>query len=106
MGWIFLVAAIVLEVGATLSLRASVTGSRLWYIPVVVGYLGAFVGLAFALGEDVPLGVAYGIWAAAGVAITAIMSRILFKEPLTLVMIGGILLVAAGVLLVETGSAH
>lgn len=52
------------------------------------------------------LGVAYGIWAAAGVALTAILSRILFKEPLTWVMGLGIILIAGGVLLIELGAAH
>ena len=53
-----------------------------------------------------PLGVAYGIWAAAGVALTAIGSRVFFKEPLTRVMVLGIALIMAGVLLVELGTSH
>ena len=53
-----------------------------------------------------PLGVAYGIWSAGGVAVTAITSRFLFGEPLTHTMVAGIALIMAGVLLVELGSAH
>jgi small multidrug resistance pump len=49
------------------------------------------------------IGVAYGIWAASGVAITAVASKYLFKEPFTKVMAAGIAMVAAGVLLVELG---
>ena len=52
------------------------------------------------------LGVAYGIWSAAGVALTAVASRVLFKEPLTLVMILGLGLIMGGVLLIELGAAH
>ena len=55
--------------------------------------------------QGVPLGVAYGIWAAAGVAIIAVVSRLLFDEPLTWVMGLGIVLIVGGVLLVEVGSA-
>jgi small multidrug resistance pump len=51
-----------------------------------------------------PLGVAYGIWGAAGVALTAIMSMVLFGEPLSLLMGVGIVIVIAGVLCVELGS--
>jgi small multidrug resistance pump len=50
------------------------------------------------------LGVAYGIWGASGVALTAILSTFLFGEAFTVAMGAGLLLIIAGVLLVETGS--
>jgi len=106
MGWVFLAGAILSEVGATLSLRASITGRRLWYIPVTAGYVTAFALLSLTLREGVALGVAYGIWAAAGVALTAVLSKFVFKEPFTLIMAGGIALIVGGVLLVELGAAH
>jgi small multidrug resistance pump len=109
MAWLALAAAIALEITATLSLRMATTGespSRRWYVPVVVGYVLAFALLSASLSLGMPLGVAYGIWAAAGVAITAVLSRILFDEPLTLVMACGIVLIGAGVVLVEVGAAQ
>ena len=102
-GWLFLVAAILSEVSGTLSLRMATRGKAIWYLPVGVGYLVAFTMLALALGDGVPLGVAYGIWAAAGVALTAVASRILFKESLTWLMGLGIVLIVGGVLLIEVG---
>lgn len=104
MMWLFLGIAIIAEVGATMSLRATLTGSRAWYVPVVAGYLLAFTMLSLALRAGMGIGVAYGIWAAAGVAITAVLSRWIFKEPLTLLMTAGIVLIVGGVLLVELGS--
>ena len=77
-----------------------------WYGAVMAGYLAAFAMLTLALTEGLPLGVAYGIWSAGGVAVTAIASRLLFGEPLTRTMVAGIVLIMAGVLLVELGSAH
>ena len=62
--------------------------------------------LVVVLGQGVALGVAYGIWAAAGVAITAIISRLFFKEPLTWIMGLGIALIVGGVLLIEIGATH
>lgn len=106
MQWVFLGAAILAEVSATLALRVASTGKRAWWLVVAVGYTIAFTFLTLTLNEGLGLGVAYGIWAACGVALTAIASRILFKEPLTLTMLGGIGLIIAGVLLVELGSGH
>lgn len=70
---------------------------------VAVGYVLAFVALPGSLRAGMPLGIAYGIWAAAGVALTTIASRILFHEPLTRTMLVGIGLIIAGVLLIEVG---
>ena len=104
--WLLLLGAIVTEVGATLSLRMSATGDRRWYLPVVVGYLLAFALLSGALAAGMPLGVAYGIWSAVGIVATAVLSRILFREPLTPLMLGGMGLIVVGVLLVELGGVH
>jgi small multidrug resistance pump len=48
--------------------------------------------------------VAYGVWGACGVALTAVMSLVIFGEPLTPVMGIGIVVMIAGVLCVEPGS--
>jgi small multidrug resistance pump len=67
-----LVGAIVLEVAATLSLRAAAVDNPWWTVLTVVGYGGAFVALSALLRMGAPIGVVYGIWAAAGVALTAV----------------------------------
>ena len=71
LSWTLLVAAILSEVGATLSLKVAATGRPRWYAAVAAGYIAAFGMLSLALNEGMALGVAYGIWAAAGVALTA-----------------------------------
>jgi len=76
------------------------------YAAVAAGYAIAFVLLALTLAQGIGLAVAYGVWAAAGVALTAIASRVFFTESLTLVMTLGIGLVIVGVLLIETGTTH
>jgi small multidrug resistance pump len=106
MSWVFLACAILVEVAATLSLRMASQGRKLWFAAVGVGYCAAFVFLTLALSGGIALGVAYGIWAASGVALTAFASRVLFEEPLTGVMGFGIVLIIAGVLLIELGGAR
>lgn len=104
MGWILLAAAIFSEVAGTLSLRMASHGSRRWYGAVGLGYLIAFSCMALTLRAGLGLGVVYGIWAAAGVALTAVASKILFGEPFNWLMTAGIVLIIGGVLLVETGA--
>lgn len=104
--YVLLVGAIGCEVSATLSLRVAARGRPAFYGFVLVGYVAAFTLLWASLRHGMPLGVAYGIWAAAGVALTAAFSRLLFDEPLTRKMLGGIALIMVGVLLVEIGAAH
>jgi len=103
---LLLAAAILFEVMGTLSLRLAVNGRREWYAVVVGGYLLAFLCLSAALTHGMGLGFAYGVWTAIGIALTAVASRILFGEPLTPVMAGGIALIACGVLLLELGQVH
>ncbi|WP_433730440.1 DMT family transporter [Actinoplanes sp. CA-051413] len=105
MSWVFLIGAILSEVGATMSLRASDgLARRRWILPVAAGYILAFILLSFALSAGLALGVAYGVWAASGVALTAVLARLIFHEPLTRTMAVGILLISAGVLVVELGA--
>ena len=90
---IVLAVAILCEVGGAVAARMVSVGGRRGRLGVV-------------LAEGMPLGGAYGLWAAAGVAITAVISRVFFKEPLTWIMGAGLVLIVGGVLLIETGAAH
>jgi small multidrug resistance pump len=106
--WLALACAIVIEVFATLSLRAS-EGFRkkAWIVPVVGGYLACFYLLWLSLSLGMPVGIAYGVWTACGVALVAVIARYLFDEPLTWVMLLGIAFIVAGVLTIEmAGAVH
>lgn len=100
---LFLLAAILAEVTGSLSLKGALDNPAL-YALVVAGYLGAFAFLALTLRAGMPLGAAYGIWGACGVALTAVFSTLIYGEALNLTMAIGIAVVIAGVLCVELGS--
>ena len=103
--WPPLLLAIALEVTATLSLRAAEGFTHpLWLIPVVVGYSGSLWLLSIVLDRGMPVGVAYGIWSAIGVVLTAVLGTVLFGETLGTVQIIGVGAIVVGVLLVELGS--
>ncbi|MGW0160920.1 DMT family transporter [Mycobacterium sp. NPDC003323] len=102
--WLALAGAIAMEVVATLSLRASEGfRRRRWIAPVAAGYLVSFYLLWLSLSLGMPVGVAYGIWTACGVALVAVAARVLFRDPLTWRMLAGIALIIAGVLTIEMG---
>jgi small multidrug resistance pump len=106
--WLALAGAIIVEVFATLSLRAS-DGFRkkAWIIPVTLGYVASFYLLWLSLSLGMAVGIAYGVWTACGVALVAVIARYLFSEPLTWVMVLGIGLIVAGVLTIEmAGAVH
>ncbi|WP_173010300.1 multidrug efflux SMR transporter [Mycolicibacterium sp. P9-64] len=106
--WLALAGAILVEVIATLSLRAS-EGFRkkAWIVPVALGYVASFYLLWVSLSLGMPVGVAYGVWTACGVALVAIIARFVFSEPLTWLMGAGIALIVAGVLTIEmSGAVH
>jgi small multidrug resistance pump len=101
--WLYLAGAIIIEVASTLSLRVAASGRRGWYAVVVPGYVASFALLALALDAGLGIGVAYGVWTAVGVALTAILSRVLFAETLSRTTVVGIALIVAGVVLLNTG---
>lgn len=104
MPWLWLTGAITAEVIATTSLKLSQGFTRLLpSVFVVIGYVAAFLMLSQSLARGMDLGVAYGVWAAAGIALVAVIGTLLFGETLTWIQIGGIALIIAGVMALEMG---
>jgi small multidrug resistance pump len=102
MMWLTLAGGILIEVLSTLGLRAS-DGfrKRAWIAPVVAGYVASFTLISWTLSLGMPVGIAYGVWSACGVALVALLAKVLFGEPLTPMMVGGIALIIVGVLTIE-----
>jgi small multidrug resistance pump len=107
MSWIFLVGAIFFEVAGTTFLKLSNGFSRL--VPVVfmfLFYIASLSLLSLAL-KKIEVGVAYAIWSGVGTATITLIGVLFFRESLNIVKIGGILLVIAGVTILNlAGSPH
>ena len=101
--WPALGGAIISEVSASLALRQALNQPS-FYVMVGIGYALAFILLSLTLKAGMPLGVAYGLWGALGVALTAVLSILVFGEPITVLVALGIALIMVGVLLVEVGA--
>jgi small multidrug resistance pump len=104
--YLLLAVAIGAEVMGTVALKFSNGFSNLWpSLVVVLGYGVAFYMLALVLKAGLPVGVAYAIWAAVGVALIAVIGALFLGEALPPVAIAGLVLVIAGVVLLELGRA-
>jgi len=104
MHWVYLALAIVCEVIATSALKASDGFSRLGPSGlVVVGYTTAFFFLGLSL-RALPVGIAYALWAAIGVALITLSGWLLFGERLDRWAATGLVLIIAGVVLITAFS--
>lgn len=104
MPYVYLAISIVAEVVATSALKASDGFSKLWpSVIVVIGYGIAFHFLALTL-KTIPVGVAYAVWAGAGVTIVAIVGWLLFGQKLDTPAIIGMSMIVAGVVIMQAFS--
>jgi len=105
--WIVLMFSGVMEAGWALSLKASAGFTRLWpTVAFFVLIIASMAGLMFAL-RTLPVGPAYAVWVGIGAVLTAVIGIIAFKDPVTILTIGSIVLIIAGVVgLQVAGSGH
>ncbi len=104
MGYLYLAIAIIAEVAATSALKASEEFTKL--IPsliVVIGYGVAFYLLTLVL-RTIPLGIAYALWAGVGIILVALLGAILYKQIPDLPAAIGIVLIVAGVVVINVFS--
>ena len=109
MNYLWLAGAILSEVIATSSLKASNGFTRLLpSIAVVIGYGTAFYCLSQTL-RTIPVGVAYAIWSGLGTILIALVGLVVYKQKLDAAAMAGMGLIVAGVLvmnLLSKSAAH
>lgn len=103
--WVALVLAILMEVTATLSLKAAGAGNVLAGGVVAVGYLGSFLLLAVVL-KSIEVGTTYAIWAGAGTALIAAIGMVALGEAVNLVKVASLALIVVGVVGLNLSGAH
>ena len=93
MYWLFLALAVLFEIFATTMMKISDGFSKLLpSIGTFVGYILCFTFLSMAL-KKIDLGIAYAIWGAVGITIMAAIGIIFFKESISFLKVGSILLI-------------
>ena len=95
--WLFLAAAILLEVAGTVSMKLSEGFTRLLpSILLFVFYAASFTALTFSL-KRIDLSIAYTVWAGVGTALIALVGILCFREPVTMMKTMSICLIIMGV---------
>lgn len=106
MVYVALAGAILSEVLATTLMKYSDGFSKLWpSLGTAFGYLLAFVLLAQTL-KSMSVGTAYAIWSGAGTAVIAAIGMVALGESAGAFKILGVLLVIAGVVVLNLDGAH
>jgi small multidrug resistance pump len=93
--------AIVFEVIATSSLKATEQFTKL--VPsavVVIGYGAAFYFFSVSL-KSVPVGLAYAVWSALGIVLVTIAGVFLYKQVPDLPALLGMALIITGVIVIQ-----
>ncbi|MTE18518.1 QacE family quaternary ammonium compound efflux SMR transporter [Streptomyces sp. TRM43335] len=103
MVYLMLACAILAEVLATTSMKFSDGFTRLWpTLGTAAGYAVAFALLAQTL-RSMPVGTVYAIWSGVGTAAIALIGMVFIGEAVNAARIVGILLVVAGVVVLNLG---
>ena len=101
MKWIFLFIAIIGEIIGTSALKYSNGCTKLFPTLITVGgYSVAFYFLSLTL-KYIPVGIAYAIWSGVGIVLISVIGLVLFKQQLDIPAITGIVLILAGVIVIN-----
>ncbi len=104
MPYLYLLAAIVTEVIATSSLKASESFTKLWpSVLVIAGYSASFYFLSMVL-KTIPVGIAYAIWSGVGIVLITLLGIRFYKQVPDLPAIIGMGLIVAGVIVIHVFS--
>ena len=104
MTYVYLAIAIVGEVTATSTLKATNHFSKPGPTAIVAtGYLCAFYALSMAL-KTMPVGVAYAIWCGLGIVLVAVTGAVFYREVPDRAALLGMFLIITGVVVIKTFS--
>ncbi len=95
--WFIVILAGILETGWAIGLKYSEGFTRpVPSVLTVLGALASFWLLSLAM-RDLPVSTAYAVWVGIGVVGTAILSVVLFGDPINLMRVAGLVLILAGI---------
>ncbi len=106
MPYLLLTLAILTEVFGTTMLKFANGFTNLWpSVATIVAYVASFWFLSLTL-RTMEVGTAYAIWSALGTALIAGIGIVFLNEGASLVRLLGIVVVIAGVVMINLAGAH
>ncbi|MFQ5754890.1 MAG: DMT family transporter [Acidiferrobacterales bacterium] len=104
MAYLYLAVAIIAEVIATSALKASEEFTK--FVPsalVIIGYGVTFYCLTLVL-RNIPVGIAYAVWAGMGIVLIAMVGAVLFRQIPDIPAVLGMTLIISGVVVINVFS--
>ena len=107
MAYVLLLIAIASEVFGTSLLKAADGFTRLWPTAgCIAGYALSILMLSLSIQRGMNVSIGYAIWSGVGTAAIVTIGFLFLHQPVSVLQIGGIALVIAGVIVVNLGGAH
>ena len=101
MAWVWLGLAGLLEVGWAIGLKLSAGFSRFWPSVFTVAAMAASIGLLGLALKTLPVSTAYAVWTGIGAVGTAAIGILVLGETATAMKLGGIAMIAGGIILLK-----
>lgn len=95
--WLLLIVAGLLDVAWAISMKYAEGYTRPGWTILSLIFLAAFVYLLGRVLEVLPVGSAYAVWVGIGAAGTVLLGIVLFGESISLLRVGGVALIVAGI---------
>ncbi|MGS0675616.1 DMT family transporter [Shewanella sp. 125m-7] len=106
MSWMFLFLGVVAEALSHVALKATDGFSKpLPAALVLLGHLTAFIFLGQAM-KGMPVGVVHALWAGLAIVTVTLLSALFYREHLDMTAWIGMVLVAAGVMMINVSQGH
>ena len=104
--FVVLLAAIGIEVGATVALPRTRGFHDLFWSAFVLGAYAMSIWLLAVVVRQMSVSVAYAVWSGLGTAAIVAIGVVFLNEPISFQKIAGVLLVIGGVAVLNLGGAH
>jgi small multidrug resistance pump len=102
--WLALAIAIVAEVIATSTMKATNEFTRFWpSLVVVIGYGTGFYFMTISM-RVLPIGIMYALWSGVGILVVSIMGWVIYRQALDIPAIIGMCFIVAGVVVINVFS--
>jgi small multidrug resistance pump len=102
--WLALAIAIVAEVIATSTMKATNEFTRFWpSVVVILGYGTGFYFMTISM-RVLPIGIMYALWSGVGILVVSIMGWVIYRQALDIPAIIGMSFIIAGVVVINVYS--